>query len=331
MAPWVSVIITCFNLDRYIAEAIASARGQTGVRQDVEVIVVDDGSTDSSLSIIEGFEGVRLVRMERNSGVMLAMLRGIEEARGDIIFFLDGDDIWEPDKLARTLPLFDDPRVVLATHDLTYVDASGSPTRRASRVEAKMAKVPPERWSDTIREGILTHDDTVWLGSAFAVRRSLAGLDEFARFVNSLPEPRSLYQDWPLAFWCASLSRDLEMAFSPGKLFRYRLHAANHSGDARTVERAARNFHRAAATLDAIHRIAGLRGLGQDIRNRLKQKYDLYRWQSSLYQSGGSVPAYLKLLPLLAKERVLLRESARFAGIRLLGRTRFAQLASAAR
>jgi hypothetical protein len=327
----VSVIITCFNLERYIAEAIQSALGQQGVRQDVEIIVIDDASTDSSVSIVERFESVRLVRMERNSGVMLAMLRGIEEATGEIVFFLDGDDIWEADKLAETLPLFDDPGVVLATHDLTYVDARGSPTHRASRVEAKMATVPPERWSDTIREGILTHDDTVWLGSAFAVRRSLARLDEFAAFVKSLPEPESLYQDWPLAFWCASLPQELAMAFSPRKLCRYRLHTANHSGDTRTAARAARNFHRAATTLDAMLAIARLRELGEDKLARLKALSSVYRWQSFLYQSGGSVPAYLKVVPLLARERMLLRESARFAGIRLLGRARFAQLASAGR
>lgn len=88
---------------------------------------------------------------------------------------------------------------------------------------------------------------------------------------------------------------------------------ANHSGDTRTAARAARNFHRAATTLDAMLAIARLRELGEDKLARLKALSSVYRWQSFLYQSGGSVPAYLKVVPLLARERMLLRESARFA------------------
>jgi glycosyltransferase involved in cell wall biosynthesis len=331
MPPSISVIITCYNLEQYIAEAVESALEQQGAGTNVEVIVVDDASTDSSVSIVERIQGARLVRMERNGGVMLAMLRGIQESTGDIIFFLDGDDLWERDKLAESVRLFDDRKVVLATHDLTYVDARGEPIDRESRVAARLAAVQPSGWDDCIRQGILLHDDYVWLGSAFGVRRSLARLDDFAEFVRSLPDSGSVYQDWPLAYWCASLPGGHKLAFSPKKLFRYRLHQGNHSGDTRTVDRAARNYHRAAATLDAMNRIAEMRGLGIEIGARLKERAKLYRWQSGLYRKESSLLSYLRILPLLVREGLLLRETARFLGTSLLGPANFTRLAGGIR
>ena len=83
--------------------------------------------------------------------------------------------------------------------------------------------------------------------------------------------------------------------------------------------------------MDAMHRIAQQRGIAEGICAGLKARSSLYRWQTSLYQDGGSVPAYLKMLPVLGRQGLLMRESVRFAGIRLLGREKFAQLAAATR
>ena len=231
MPAKVSIIVTCYNLARYIGEALSSVAAQD-YPGDWQVIVVDDASTDDSAAEISKFEGVQLVRLEENSGSMLALLAGLEQARGDLLFFLDGDDTWEPGKLGAAVHLFDrEPAMVFATHDLQYIDAAGRPIARGSRVAEVMNAIAPEGWSEAIRAGILGHDDYVWLGSAFAVRRSLARLDEYVRFVRALADPRSLYQDWPLAYWCASLPGPLSLGFIPEKLFRYRLHQANHSGE----------------------------------------------------------------------------------------------------
>jgi glycosyltransferase involved in cell wall biosynthesis len=92
-----------FNGERYLAEAIESALGQT--RPDLELIVVDDGSTDGSRAIAEGYDATYL-RQERG-GPGAARNLGVTRARGQFIAFLDHDDRWPPEKLAWQLDAFD--------------------------------------------------------------------------------------------------------------------------------------------------------------------------------------------------------------------------------
>lgn len=98
-APLVSVVIPSHNCERYIAETIGSVLGQT--HRDVEVLVVDDGSTDRTREIAGAFGSpVRLIEQD-NAGVCVARNRGAREARGRFVCFMDHDDYWFPDKLAR--------------------------------------------------------------------------------------------------------------------------------------------------------------------------------------------------------------------------------------
>jgi glycosyltransferase involved in cell wall biosynthesis len=104
--PLVSVIIPCYNVEDLVAEAIDSALAQT--HSPIEIIVVDDGSTDASSERVQPFADdgrVTLVRQE-NAGPAAARNRGIAEARGELIAFLDADDLWEPEKLSRQAELF---------------------------------------------------------------------------------------------------------------------------------------------------------------------------------------------------------------------------------
>lgn len=94
LPPLVSIIIPCFNAERYVGEAIESALSQTYCR--CEVIVVDDGSTDLSREVIEGY--ARRVQLETisNSGAPVARNRGLELAKGELVKFLDADDVLLP-------------------------------------------------------------------------------------------------------------------------------------------------------------------------------------------------------------------------------------------
>ncbi len=97
----VSVVMPCFNAERFLAEALESVMAQTVPV--LEVLVVDDGSTDRSASIAEAFgPPVRVIR-QSNQGESVARNIGMEEAKGDWIGFLDADDVWAPDKLERQL------------------------------------------------------------------------------------------------------------------------------------------------------------------------------------------------------------------------------------
>lgn len=101
--PLVSIIIPCYNAARYVGEAIDSALGQTYPRK--EVIVIDDGSTDGSLGVIESY-GER-IRWESgpNRGACAARNRGLSLARGELVQFLDADDLLHSEKLSRQVPL----------------------------------------------------------------------------------------------------------------------------------------------------------------------------------------------------------------------------------
>jgi glycosyltransferase involved in cell wall biosynthesis len=102
MAPQVSVIIPCHNAAAVIGRALASVRAQT--LPEWEAIVIDDGSTDASVRALAPFLAdprIRLIRLPANLGAGPARNAGLEAARGRWVAFLDADDAWHPDKLAR--------------------------------------------------------------------------------------------------------------------------------------------------------------------------------------------------------------------------------------
>jgi len=97
--PRVSVVIPCYNAERYIASTLRSVVSQEW--PELEVIVVDDGSTDASPTIVKSrFPDVTLLR-QQNAGVAAARNRGIAHASGEWIAFIDADDYWLPGKLGE--------------------------------------------------------------------------------------------------------------------------------------------------------------------------------------------------------------------------------------
>lgn len=101
----VSVIIPTYNRAQTIERSVQSALNQT--YPEIEVIVVDDGSTDGTSEVLAGLQGpVRSVR-QPNAGPSAARNRGVAEARGSIIAFLDSDDVWLPDKLALQMQVLE--------------------------------------------------------------------------------------------------------------------------------------------------------------------------------------------------------------------------------
>jgi glycosyltransferase involved in cell wall biosynthesis len=99
--PLISVIIPAWNAADFLPEAIASIRSQTYAALDV--IVVDDGSTDGTAALIEEWPGVRYLR-QGNSGPSGARNAGIDAAQGELLAFLDADDLWTPDHINKLLP-----------------------------------------------------------------------------------------------------------------------------------------------------------------------------------------------------------------------------------
>ena len=96
--PLVSVIIPVYNGAKYLSQALESVVDQT--YSPIEIVVVDDGSTDESVSIAESFKNIHIIK-QRNKGAAAARNRGLQSCRGEFISFLDADDYWVVYKTQR--------------------------------------------------------------------------------------------------------------------------------------------------------------------------------------------------------------------------------------
>jgi glycosyltransferase involved in cell wall biosynthesis len=105
MAPKISVVIDNYNYGRFLSAAIESVLAQEYT--DWECVVVDDGSTDESRSVIEQFSPRVKGIFQKNSGYAAAFNRGISETSGEIVCFLDADDVWRKDKLSKISARFE--------------------------------------------------------------------------------------------------------------------------------------------------------------------------------------------------------------------------------
>lgn len=113
----ITVIIPSYNASLLIERTIRSILQQTGINlSDVEVLVVDDCSTDGTLAIVDRLQSRQILvfRQERNQGPAAARNRGLCEARGEYVAFLDADDYWEPKFLCRTVAFLEGHREVVA-------------------------------------------------------------------------------------------------------------------------------------------------------------------------------------------------------------------------
>lgn len=328
MTESISVIITCHNLEHYISEAIESVLAQDCERE-FEIIVVDDASTDGSGDVIKRYPRIRYLEIPRNVGVLLATIHGLRAATGGLIFFLDGDDTWHPEKLRLCVQQFDaDRRLGFVTHDFSYMDADGRELEQVSRPSQVFGNTVIR--GSAVRQGILNNGDYVWLGSAYAVRGQLVDTAAFCAWAEQLADPGNTYQDWPLAFWAASQS-SVGLLYLPQKLFKYRMHGANYSGDATDVQKAIRNVTRTLNTMKAMRDIALNHAIPSSEMEETYQKLEFYEYMVSLY-SGRRVEALRKFL---AVQRYVffshlhpLKEWARFVGIQSLGAKRFVRLLS---
>ncbi len=101
--PLVSVIITMYNKERYIAEAVDSVFAQT--YNTFEIVLIDDGSTDGGAAIVKGYPEKLRYHHQQNAGIAAALNCGVSRARGELIAFLDGDDVWLEHKLQAQVRL----------------------------------------------------------------------------------------------------------------------------------------------------------------------------------------------------------------------------------
>lgn len=209
----VSVVIPVFNGNATVAAAIESVRRQTYPIQ--EIIVVDDGSTDDTGSVVRAFgDAVRYVR-QANQGVGAARNRGVAEAVGEYVAFLDADDLWLPAKLARQAA------VLAAEPEVDGVQCSAYLVDDHLRVIGAR-RCTPDR--DSCLDYLLFRN-LPSVGSSAVIRR--AGLEAVGGFATDL----AAIEDWDLA---CRLARHGRLRSVPDFLVLYRQHARNRSRNLET-------------------------------------------------------------------------------------------------
>lgn len=137
-APLLSVVMPAWNAERFVAEAIDSVRAQTV--PDWELLAVNDGSTDGTAAILADCQcrdpRIRVLGGTENRGVAHARNLGLDNARGDLIAFLDSDDVWHPAKTARQVAF-----MLCEQADISYTGYRRVPEGGGSE---QLARVPPE-------------------------------------------------------------------------------------------------------------------------------------------------------------------------------------------
>ena len=213
----VSVVIPCYNARRYIDAALHSVAAQQW--PDVEVIVVDDGSTDGSAQHIEArHPSVRLLR-QANQGVAAARNAGIAAARGEWVAFLDADDLWLPGKLAAQFELLERSSPARMAYCAWHVWTSQAPTPSADELAEFERRRIARSWdgpSGWIYPQLLL-DCEVWTTTVLA-ERSL--LDELGGFDAGL----RIGEDYDLWLRASRLTPILRV---PQPLALYRMHPAS--------------------------------------------------------------------------------------------------------
>ncbi len=228
-SPSVSVVIPTYNRAHTLGRAIGSVLCQ--VFQDFEIIVVDDGSTDGTRAIVNGFgdRRIRYAHHERNRGAAAARNTGIKLARGEFLAFLDSDDEWLPHKLGEQISLLKEPAAdwgLTCSGFLVVVDGS----------EQEYVHAPFPSWGKRLHWGC-----DLGPGTTLVVRR------ECLAEVGLLDEEFPRCEDWD---WLLRLSNRYPLALVEKPLARVymgRLPAANvvesslrrfvikHDGDFRAV------------------------------------------------------------------------------------------------
>jgi glycosyltransferase involved in cell wall biosynthesis len=258
--PFITVLIDTYNHQLFIEDAINSVLSQDFSASEIEIVVVDDGSTDRTPEIVRTFEPrVRLIR-KLNGGQGSAFNAGIPECRGEIIAFLDGDDWWVPGKLAKVLAVFDrHPEIGMVGHGTIAFYEDGKQHTEVLKEAAQ--------FSLNSMEGVgMFRVRKNFLGTRTTVRASVL------RRLLPVPEVIRIEAD-EFVFTMAAVFA--EVYILPEALFHYRIHGNNQFSltgfDKNRIRRKQQSLAHLAEHLTTRLRAAGVgeeivRGVVQDVQ-----------------------------------------------------------------
>jgi glycosyltransferase involved in cell wall biosynthesis len=196
MKPYISVIIPVYNIEKYIPDCLDTVLNQTLDRDKYEVIIIDDGSTDKSLKICKqkakGFDNTKIIEHKKNKGLGPARNTGIKEAKGEYLYFIDGDDYIDNNTLENLLELAQEYKADIVTSGFKRVDEEGEILLE----ENDYLDLTDDKFENL---KIMLSDQVTHTAWGKLVKRSLF-LD------NNIEYPKGIHEDIPvtyLLFWYA--------------------------------------------------------------------------------------------------------------------------------
>lgn len=220
--PTVSVIIPCFNQAKYLPDALDSLIAQT--HPSWECIIVDDGSTDDTSEVAgryaSGFPAIRAVRQD-HAGTSAARNRGLQEASGAYIQFLDADDLLEPSKIQKQFDLLSrHPGLAVCLCDYSYTDPHGSvlPWHQCYR--------PPELDTDQPQQDLALRWETEL---SVPIHCFLFDARLFREYGLRFDQSLASNEDWDC--WMRLFALRPTVMFVKEKLALYRLHSDSKTRD----------------------------------------------------------------------------------------------------
>lgn len=324
----VGVIITVYNLEHFVARAIESVLAQSHPPN--RVVVINDGSTDGSLEVIQRYSDITVIDNTNNRGVLPSIIEGLRVLDTDIVAFLDGDDVWHRDKLRRVREEFGlYPDAMMVTHSYRWIDAMGEPLGVQDETHGNLARIvkvcggDKKKMDAMLKKSVLSYAG-VWLGSAFAIRRSALDLEAFAYWSESIAGHHLSHQDQPLAAWLIHENPSATLVYIDEKLFDYRVFGANSSGNTKTLDKALFTIARSRATVARTHNLVHSMGRPEELAI---QEYKLREldYLTALY-TGKRILAlklFVDLLKNFWKKHHVLKELKRFGVVVSLGPRNF--------
>src|SRR5947209_2872680 len=293
--PKVSIIIPAYYQGRFLRAALESALGQS--HRNVEVVVIDDGSTDDTAEIAAGFaDRIKYIRQE-NAGLPSARNRGIRESSGDYLCFMDSDDFYDPEKVQRQAELLDaDPELGFVYCDIITTDEAGQPLPEQASVYSPSRQMSGNIFQTLMLAGYFP-PHTVMIR-----RRVLEAVGEFDPELGG-------HADYEL--WLRAAAAGHTACFINQKLAYYRTYPTSMSKDGQ---------HMAETRLETFRKISRLHPdlVAQSLQNLQQSNQDLFQanawlnrnWESVLNKVGSLDPTMNKateqcsLLKLLAQAKL---------------------------
>jgi glycosyltransferase involved in cell wall biosynthesis len=212
--------MTSYNHEKFVSEAIESVLGQDF--EDLELIIVDDASTDASRQIIQKYAmedaRVRVILHETNCGIAKTMNDGIAAAKGKFLTDIASDDVWMKDKLSKTLAVLESDEDLVVWTEAEIIDESGQPVASTwSEFTNDVYDVSAKKTGDTFHDHLGRWEQLI--GSMIFKRANLGGIryDESLKYAN----------DYKLSL---ELAAKYTFYFIPEPLTQYRIHASNTCG-----------------------------------------------------------------------------------------------------